>query len=283
MSEPAVRVEGLTKEYGDLVAVNDISFTIDRGETFVLLGPNGAGKSVTIEILEGFRHRTSGDVRVLGMDPAKADRGFKARVGIVLQQAGDLGRLSVRQTLTHFASLYPNPRSVDEVIYAVDLEQKADIAIRKLSGGQQHRVDVALGMIGNPELLFLDEPTTGFDPEVRRQFWEVIAGLQAEGTTIMLTTHYLDEAEALGDRAAVILAGQLVAIDQVHSIGGADMRVPVVRWIEGGEERSERTPQPAAFVASLVERLGQEPERLNVRTPTLEDVYLAMLDGRSTK
>jgi ABC-2 type transport system ATP-binding protein len=283
MSEPAVRVEGLTKEYGDLVAVNDISFTIDRGETFVLLGPNGAGKSVTIEILEGFRHRTSGDVRVLGMDPAKADRGFKARVGIVLQQAGDLGRLSVRQTLTHFASLYPNPRSVDEVIYAVDLEQKADIAIRKLSGGQQHRVDVALGMIGNPELLFLDEPTTGFDPEVRRQFWEVIAGLQAEGTTIMLTTHYLDEAEALGDRAAVILAGQLVAIDQVHSIGGADMRVPVVRWIEGGVERSERTPQPAAFVASLVERLGQEPERLNVRTPTLEDVYLAMLDGRSSR
>ncbi len=283
MREPAVRVEGLTKEYGDLVAVNDISFTIDRGETFVLLGPNGAGKSVTIEILEGFRHRTSGDVRVLGTDPAKADRGFKARVGIVLQQAGDLGRLTVRQTLTHFASLYPNPRSVDEVIYAVDLEQKADIAIRKLSGGQQHRVDVALGMIGNPELLFLDEPTTGFDPEVRRQFWEVIAGLQAEGTTIMLTTHYLDEAEALGDRAAVILAGHLVAIDRVHSIGGADMRVPVVRWIEGGEERSERTPQPAAFVASLVERLGQEPERLNVRTPTLEDVYLAMLDGRSTK
>jgi ABC-2 type transport system ATP-binding protein len=220
---------------------------------------------------------------VLGMDPAKADRGFKARVGIVLQQAGDLGRLSVRQTLTHFASLYPNPRSVDEVIYAVDLEQKADIAIRKLSGGQQHRVDVALGMIGNPELLFLDEPTTGFDPEVRRQFWEVIAGLQAEGTTIMLTTHYLDEAEALGDRAAVILAGQIVAIDQVHSIGGADMRVPVVRWIENGVERSERTPQPAAFVASLVERLGQEPERLNVRTPTLEDVYLAMLDGRSSR
>ncbi|MDA2988924.1 MAG: ABC transporter ATP-binding protein [Actinomycetota bacterium] len=283
MSELAVAVEALTKRYGDLVAVDDISFNIDQGETFVLLGPNGAGKSVTIEILEGFRHRTSGEVRVLGMDPAKADREFKSRVGIVLQQAGDLGRLSVRQTLTHFASLYPNPRSVDEVIYAVDLAQKADIAIRKLSGGQQHRVDVALGMIGNPELLFLDEPTTGFDPEVRRQFWQVIEGLKAEGTTIMLTTHYLDEAEALGDRAGVIIAGELVAIDQVHSIGGAEMRVPVVRWLEGGVERSERTSEPAQFVASLAERLGHEPERLNVRTPTLEDVYLAMLDGRSSR
>lgn len=281
MSEAVVAVENLTKRYGDLVAVNLVSFSIAPGETFVLLGPNGAGKSVTIEILEGFRQRTSGDVRVLGIDPAKADRAFKSRVGIVLQQAGDLGRLSVRQTLTHFASLYPNPRSVDEVIYAVDLEEKADIAIRKLSGGQQHRVDVALGMIGNPELLFLDEPTTGFDPEVRRQFWEVIAGLKAEGTTIMLTTHYLDEAETLGDRAGVIIAGQLVAIDQVHSIGGTDMRVPVVRWIEDGQQRSERTNEPGRFVAALTARLGHEPERLNVRTPTLEDVYLAMLDGRN--
>lgn len=281
MSEAVVAVENLTKRYGDLVAVNGISFTITPGETFVLLGPNGAGKSVTIEILEGFRQRTSGDVRVLGIDPAKADREFKSRVGIVLQQAGDLGRLSVRQTLAHFASLYPNPRSVDEVIYAVDLEQKADTAIRKLSGGQQHRVDVALGMIGNPELLFLDEPTTGFDPEVRRQFWDVIAGLKAEGTTIMLTTHYLDEAETLGDRAGVIIAGQLTAIDQVHSLGGSGLRVPVVRWIEGGYERSERTTEPGRFVAALVARLGNEPERLNVRTPTLEDVYLAMLDGRN--
>lgn len=280
MSEVAVAVDHLTKQYGSLHAVDDISFTISQGETFVLLGPNGAGKSTAIEILEGFRRRTAGEVLVLGEDPYKGDRAFRARIGIVLQQAGDLGRLTVRQTLEHFASLYPRPRDVDEVIHAVDLAGKSEVAIRKLSGGQQHRVDVALGMIGNPELLFLDEPTTGFDPEVRRQFWEVIRRLQAEGTTIMLTTHYLDEAEELGDRAGIIIDGKLVALDAVSRIGGAQLRVPVISWIEDGEHRSERSDQPAAFVAELVARLGGEPERLNVRTPTLEDVYLEMLDGR---
>lgn len=278
--ESAVVVEGLTKIYGQVCAVDGISFSIDYGETFVLLGPNGAGKSVTIEILEGFRQRTSGDVRVLSQDPQKVDRAFKARIGVVLQQHGDLGRLSVRQTLQYFAALYPNPRDVDELIFAVDLAEKADMPIRKLSGGQQHRVDVALGMVGNPELLFLDEPTTGFDPEVRRSFWEVIRRLQQEGTTIMLTTHYLDEAEALGDRAGVILQGKLVAVDAVERIGGADLRTPVVRWLENGQPRSEKTQEPGEFTARLVERLGGEPEGLNVRTPTLEDVYLAMLDGR---
>jgi ABC-2 type transport system ATP-binding protein len=281
MSDVAVSVAGLTKQYGSLRAVDDISFSIARGETFVLLGPNGAGKSTTIEILEGFRDRTAGEVAVLGIDPQKADRAFKARIGIVLQQAGDLGRLTVRQTVQHFASLYPDPRDVDEVIHAVDLAAKAETAIRKLSGGQQHRVDVALGMIGNPELLFLDEPTTGFDPEVRRQFWEVIRRLQAEGTTIMLTTHYLDEAEALGNRAGIILDGRLVALDAVSRIGGTQLRVPVVSWLESGARRSEATEHPGAFVANLVQRLGGEPERLDVRTPTLENVYLAMLDGRS--
>lgn len=280
MSESAVSVAGLVKDYGDVRAVDDVSFEIAPGETFVLLGPNGAGKSTTIEILEGFRKRTAGEVQVLGTDPHKADRAFKARIGIVLQQAGDLGRLTVRQTLQHFASLYPNPRDVDEVIHAVDLAAKAETAIRKLSGGQQHRVDVALGMIGNPELLFLDEPTTGFDPEVRRQFWEVIRGLRAEGTTIMLTTHYLDEAEELGDRAGIILDGKLVAIDAVSRIGGAHLRIPVVSWLEDGITRSEQTDQPGAFVAELVRRLGGEPEKLDVRTPTLESVYLSMLDGR---
>jgi ABC-2 type transport system ATP-binding protein len=281
MSDVAVSVAGLTKQYGSLRAVDDISFSIARGETFVLLGPNGAGKSTTIEILEGFRDRTAGEVAVLGIDPQKADRAFKARIGIVLQQAGDLGRLTVRQTVQHFASLYPDPRDVDEVIHAVDLAAKAETAIRKLSGGQQHRVDVALGMIGNPELLFLDEPTTGFDPEVRRQFWEVIRRLQAEGTTIMLTTHYLDEAEALGNRAGIILDGRLVALDAVSRIGGTQLRVPVVSWLESGARRSEATEHPGAFVANLVQRLGGEPEGLDVRTPTLENVYLAMLDGRS--
>jgi len=280
MSDAAVSVAGLTKQYGELRAVDDISFTIDQGETFVLLGPNGAGKSTTIEILEGFRERTAGDVSVLGIDPQRADREFKSRIGIVLQQAGDLGRLTVRQTLQHFASLYPDPRNVDEVIEAVDLATKAETTIRKLSGGQQHRVDVALGMIGNPELLFLDEPTTGFDPEVRRQFWQVIQRLQAEGTTIMLTTHYLDEAEELGDRAGIILDGRLVALDDVSKIGGEQLRIPVVRWIEAGVQHEQATERPGAFVADLVARLGQEPERLQVRTPTLENVYLAMLDGR---
>ncbi len=281
MSDVAVAVNQLTKQYGSLNAVDDISFAIALGETFVLLGPNGAGKSTTIEILEGFRRRTAGEVLVLGEDPYKGDRAFRARIGIVLQQAGDLGRLTVRQTLQHFASLYPDPRDVDEVIHAVDLASKSEVAIRKLSGGQQHRVDVALGMIGNPELLFLDEPTTGFDPEVRRQFWEVIRRLQAEGTTIMLTTHYLDEAEELGDRAGIIIDGKLVALDAVSQIGGRKLRVPVISWIEDGHKRSERSEQPAAFVAELVARLGREPERLNVRTPTLEDVYLEMLDGRN--
>jgi len=278
-TDPVV-VGDLTKSYGEVKAVDGISFSIVPAETFVLLGPNGAGKSTTIEILEGYRTRTSGRVEVLGIDPQKADRTFKARIGIVLQQAGDLGRLSVRQTLEHFASLYPNPRDVDEVIHAVDLAAKADTAIRKLSGGQQHRVDVALGIIGNPELLFLDEPTTGFDPEVRRQFWEVIRGLKAEGTTIMLTTHYLDEAEELGDRAGIILDGKLVALDRVESIGGAQMRVPIVSWVQDGVEMNERTERPGEFVAQLVDRLGMEPAHLDVRTPTLESVYLAMLDGR---
>ncbi len=283
MSDVAVHVAGLTKEYGTLRAVDDVSFTITRGETFVLLGPNGAGKSTAIEILEGFRERTAGEVSVLGIDPQRADREFKSRIGIVLQQSGDLGRLTVRQTLQHFASLYPDPRNVDEVIEAVDLATKAETTIRKLSGGQQHRVDVALGMIGNPELLFLDEPTTGFDPEVRRQFWEVIRRLKAEGTTIMLTTHYLDEAEELGDRAGIILDGRLVALDDVSRIGGDQFRVPVVTWLEAGMQHREATQRPGEFVADLVRRLGHEPEQLQVRTPTLENVYLAMLDGRSER
>jgi len=263
MSDVAVSVQALTKRYGELCAVDDVSFTIEHGETFVLLGPNGAGKSTAIEILEGFRQRTSGEVRVLGVDPHKGDREFKARIGIVLQQAGDLGRLSVRQTLNHFASLYPNPRDVDEVIHAVDLGTKADTAIRKLSGGQQHRVDVALGIVGNPEVLFLDEPTTGFDPEVRRQFWQVIRNLKAEGTTIMLTTHYLDEAETLGDRAGIIIDGRLAALDEVSRIGGADRRVPVVSWVQDGQPRTHHTNEPGEFVAGLLQSLGHEPEQLD--------------------
>lgn len=273
----ALEVQGLTKQYRDFKAVDNISFSIERGETFVLLGPNGAGKSTTIEILEGFRNRTSGEVRVLGQDPQKASREFRSRIGIVQQSAGDLGRLSVWDIITHFSGLYPNPRPVNQVIAAVGLEDKASEPVKKLSGGQQHRVDVALGLIGNPEVLFLDEPTTGFDPEVRRAFWEVIRGLQQEGMTIMLTTHYLDEAEELGHRGGVIVDGKLVALGKVADIGGPDARKTEVSWREAGAQRLERTDHPAWFIGELSARLGKEPEQLQVRVPDLEQVYLQLL------
>ena len=273
----AIEVTGLSKKYKVLSAVDEISFSVSSGETFVLLGPNGAGKSTTIEILEGFRTRTSGEVKVLGEDPQRASRAFRARIGIVQQSAGDLGRLSVRDIITHFASLYPNPRKVEEVIEAVGLHGKASDPVKKLSGGQQHRVDVALGLIGNPEVLFLDEPTTGFDPEVRRAFWEVIRGLQQEGMTIMLTTHYLDEAEELGHRGGVIVDGKLVALGNIAEIGGPESRKTEVSWVEAGQQRIERTDKPAWFVGELSRRIGTEPEKLQVKVPNLEQVYLQLV------
>ena len=193
-SRNAVEVEHLVRRYGSFTAVDDVSFTIAEGETFALLGPNGAGKSTTIEILEGYRNRTSGAVSVLGVDPQHGGLDWKARLGIVLQSTGETGLVTVREQIAHFAGFYPNARDVDEVIAAVGLVGKEKVQIRRLSGGQRRRVDVALGIIGRPALVFLDEPTTGFDPEARRQFWELIRGLKAEGTSILLTTHYLDEA-----------------------------------------------------------------------------------------
>lgn len=274
----AILVENLRKTYGKSDAVSEVSFDVQQGETFVLLGPNGAGKSTTIEILEGLRVRTSGDVRVLGHDPQQLSRDFKSRIGIVQQSAGDLGRLSVRDIVTHFASLYPNPRSIDEVIAAVGLEGKASEPVKKLSGGQAHRVDVALGLIGNPEVLFLDEPTTGFDPEVRRAFWEVIRGLQNEGMTIMLTTHYLDEAEELGHRGGVIVDGKLVALGNIEELGGKESRTPVVTWTENGEEQNHKTASPAWFIGELSQRLQAEPQNLQIRVPSLETVYLELVN-----
>ncbi len=278
-SAPAITVDGLRKSYGAFTAVDGIGFEIARGETFALLGPNGAGKSTTVEILEGYRERSGGEVNVLGTDPHHATLEWKARIGIVLQQTGESGNVSVREQLTHFAGLYPNPRDVDEVIAAVGLEQKAKTRIRSLSGGQRRRVDVALGVIGRPELLFLDEPTTGFDPEARRQFWELIRSLSREGTTIVLTTHYLDEAAQLSDRAAVIAGGKLIDIGPVDELGSPDARVPLVRWrdpFDGGRVREQRTHEPARFVAGLVARHG-EPAELEVIRPSLEDIYLELV------
>jgi len=274
---PAVSVRELRKTYGSHTAVDGISFDIHRGETFALLGPNGAGKSSTIEILEGYRDRTSGDVSVLGHDPQKNHLGWKARLGIVLQSTGESGNVTVREQLRHFASLYPNPRDVEETIAAVGLAEKAGTMIRKLSGGQRRRVDVALGIIGRPEMLFLDEPTTGFDPEARHQFWGLIRRLKEEGTTILLTTHYLDEAAQLGDRAGVIAGGRLVDIGRINELGGADARVPIVRWVDGGVRREQRTNEPAAFVARLVAEHDGEPYGVEIVRPSLEDVYLQLV------
>ena len=278
MNEPIVRVRELRKTYGKLHAVDGVSFDILRGEIFALLGPNGAGKSTTIEILEGYRHRTGGEVSVLGSDPATGGLDWKARLGIVLQSTGESGSATVREQLAHFAAFYPAPRSVDDVLSAVGLEEQSKTLIRKLSGGQRRRVDVALGIIGRPELLFLDEPTTGFDPQARRQFWEVVRGLKAEGTTIVLTTHYLDEAAHLADRVGVIAGGRMVDVGPVDEIGGCEARVPLVRWRDGGDLREVRTDRPATHVARLVAAAdGAEPDGVEIVRPTLEDVYLNLI------
>jgi len=277
-STPAVRVARLSKSYGDFDAVSDISFDILPGETFALLGPNGAGKSSTIEILEGYRDRSEGDITVLGVDPQHGGLDWKARIGIVLQSSGESGNATVVEQLRHFAGLYPNPRPVDEVIAAVGLESKAKTRIHKLSGGQQRRVDVALGIIGRPELLFLDEPTTGFDPEARHQFWDLIRSLKAEGTTILLTTHNLDEAAELSDRAGIIVGGQLIDIGAIGELGGPAARTPMVRWRDPSGARHEtRTDSPARLVAELAADAGGEPAELQVIRPSLEDIYLGLV------
>lgn len=277
-SDSVVEVRDLRKVYRDgFEALRGVDFDIHRGETFALLGPNGAGKSTTIEILEGYRDRTGGEALVLGVDPQRGGGAWKTRLGIVLQTSGEQGNATVREQLAHFARLYPNPRKVDEVIAAVGLEDAAGTRIKKLSGGQRRRVDVALGIVGNPELLFLDEPTTGFDPEARRQFWDLIRGLKRDGTSILLTTHYLDEAAQLSNRAGIIADGRLVAIGPIDSLGGDDARIPIVRWIENGTPREQRTDRPGELVARLT--AAGEPQRLEVIRPALEDIYLTLIDA----
>jgi len=277
ITDAIVRVRELRKVYGSTTALAGVSFDIQRGETFALLGPNGAGKSTTIEILEGYRDRSSGEASVLGVDPQRGGIGWKARLGIVLQSTGESGDVTVREQLAHFAGFYPHPRDVDEVIAAVGLTAQAKSRIRSLSGGQRRRVDVALGIVGRPELLFLDEPTTGFDPEARRHFWELIRSLKREGTTILLTTHYLDEAAQLGDRAGVIAHGRLIDIGPIDEIGGADARTPVVRWRDDSGSHERRTTEPARLVAELYAARGSEPEGLEVIRPGLEDIYLQLV------
>lgn len=274
-----VRVDGLHKTYGDVTAIESISFDIRRGEVLALLGPNGAGKSTTIEILEGYRSRTRGAVTVLGEDPASAGRDWRARLGIVLQSSGIAEEMTVRELVGHFATFYPRPRDIEATIEAVGLTEKAKARVSSLSGGQKRRVDVALGIIGNPELLFLDEPTTGFDPEARRHFWTLIESLRDEGTSVLLTTHYLDEAAHLGDRAVVIAGGRVAAEGTIDSIGGPGARTPIVHWTDqAGVTHETRTETPGALVASLYADSG-EVDGLEIIRPSLEDIYLGIVSA----
>ncbi|MEV6865477.1 ABC transporter ATP-binding protein [Streptosporangium subroseum] len=275
----AVKVRGLTKRYGDVQAVGGIDLDIRAGEVFAILGPNGAGKSTTVEILEGYRTRDAGEVSVLGIDPDKPTREWRSRLGIVLQTADDVAEATVRETVRHFAGYYPGAKDPDEVIEQVGLTDKAGKRIRQLSGGQRRRVDVALGVIGNPELLFLDEPTTGFDPEARRQFWELIGGLAHNGTTIVLTTHYLDEAEALADRVAVVAGGLIVAEGEPKTLGGRATAKARVSWFDEGERRSLETDTPTRTVLELTQRFDGEVPELTVTRPSLEDVYLQLIEA----
>lgn len=273
----AIEVRDLRKAYGDVQAVNGVTFDVQSGECLALLGPNGAGKTTTTEVLEGYLHADSGSVQVLGADPRTAGLAWRARIGIVLQSDRDLGDLTVRETVRHFAGYFANPRDPEEVIAAVGLEEKAKARNSKLSGGQRRRLDVALGIIGRPEVLFLDEPTTGFDPAARREFWTLIELLKSEGTTILLTTHYLDEAERLADRVAVIARGRIVACDTPTQIGDRANATAIVSWVEEGAEHSEATSEPTMLVRSLADRLGGEIPQLKVHRPTLEDTYLSLL------
>lgn len=278
--KPAIKVDGLRKSYGALTVVKDLSLTIEPGEIFAILGPNGAGKTTTVEILEGFRTADSGSVSVLDTDPAikgSEALAWRNRIGIVLQSSNDTLELTPREALSHFAAYYSNPRDVEEVIALVGLEEKADDRARTLSGGQRRRLDVGLGIIGRPELLFLDEPTTGFDPEARRAFWVLIRKLKEEGTTILLTTHYLDEAEALADRVAVMNHGEIIEVSTPALLGGRADAHATVYWSEGGIAKSAVTDTPTEFVKNLAAQFGGEVPELSVHRPTLEDIYLSMI------
>ena len=277
-----ISVSGLRKSYGSNHAVDGVDLAIEQGEIFALLGPNGAGKTTTVEILEGFRDRDAGEVKVLGFDPAtkgKAGQDWRDRIGIVLQSTHDAGDLTVLESVSHFAKYYQSPKDAREVIELAGLGEKADALGRTLSGGQRRRLDVALGIIGSPELIFLDEPTTGFDPEARRAFWHLIRKLRDEGATILLTTHYLDEAEALADRVAVINRGKIIEVSTPALLGGRATSLATISWRDGSELRSEKSANPTQFVTQLSSQFGGEVPELNVKRASLEDIYLEMIGG----
>ena len=281
-AELVIDIRDLKKNYGEKSAVAGVNLSVLKGEIFALLGPNGAGKTTTIEILEGYRKKTSGEISVLEIDPSahiskESERKWREKIGIVLQTAGDAADLSVEETVNHYAKYYSRARNPEQTIEEVGLSDKRQAKIRTLSGGQRRRLDVALGIIGNPELLFLDEPTTGFDPEARRAFWELIRKLRDEGTTILLTTHYLDEAEELADRVAVITQGRIMEVASPKTLGGRDHAMTEVSFLRHGVREVIATATPTSEVARLEREFGGEIPELSVKRPTLEEIYLRMI------
>jgi ABC-2 type transport system ATP-binding protein len=275
-SSPAIEVEGLRKSYGPREVLHGIDFTVEEGEVFALLGPNGAGKTTTVEILEAYRPRDGGEVRVLGVDPAGAGGGFRARIGIVLQSSAVYPRLTVREMLELFAAYYPSPRDPVEVIRLVELDEKRDARVRTLSGGQLRRLDLALALVGDPELVFLDEPTTGFDPAARRRAWDTIRSLRELGKTVLLTTHYMEEAAQLADRIAFLREGRIVSIGSPRELLAGAGTVEI-RYVRDGAEIVIDTDEPTRVLAELTAEAlaeGVELEEIEVRRRTLEDVYL---------
>jgi ABC-2 type transport system ATP-binding protein len=280
---PVVSVRGLTKSYGEFEALKGIDFELGAGEVFGLLGPNGAGKTTTIEILEGYRERDSGEVEVLGADPATADLDWRGRIGVVLQSSAMYENLTVAEHLAQFAGYYEHPRPVDEVIGLIGLEEKRDTRARRLSGGQRRRLDLGLALIGDPELIFLDEPTTGFDPGARRRAWDTIRSLRELGKTILLTTHYLDEVEQLADRVAVLREGSIVASGTVQELVG-EAPATEIRYRRNGEVVVVETDEPTRVLHELTEgamERGEELEGLEVRRPSLEEVYLSLTQAET--
>jgi ABC-2 type transport system ATP-binding protein len=282
---PAIEVSGLHKAYGNLEAVRGVDFSIEEGEVFGLLGPNGAGKTTTVEILEGYRKRDAGEVRVLGHDPESPGPDFRERIGVVLQQSELWPNLTVRETHAIFAGYYRAPRDVDEVIALVGLQEKSDSRVKSLSGGQKRRLDLGIALVGDPDLVFLDEPTTGFDPAARRAAWEMIRSLRSLGKTVLLTTHYLDEAEQLSDRVAVMREGLIVRVGTPAELTSADPQTEI-RYRQDGEEVLVRTDEPTRVLAELTAAAvarGEELEGLQVRRPSLEEVYLALTAEESAE